>query len=133
MASSAWCYVALIYLYGQPCIMYVSSYWRFASTWAAACMSCIDVHTGILTDMLMAFGFMLMPVISWSLFSVWFFWDNQFIMYRSGPGLYIIYTLYWWMCSMMYCNQWDNVATSLPIIVTNGLLSVITYSSLGKQ
>ena len=56
-------------------------------------ISSIDVHICIFTDVLMAHTFMFMPVICWSLFSVWLLWDNQSAMYRSGPGLYIMGTL----------------------------------------
>ena len=56
-------------------------------------MSSIDGHTSIFTDVLMACKFMFVPVISQSLLSAWLFWENQ-SMYRSGPGLYIIHTLY---------------------------------------
>ena len=64
------------------------------SSRVVACMSPVDVYTSIFTNVLMACTLMIMPVISWSLFSVRF-WDNQSAIYRSEPGLYMMYTLYW--------------------------------------
>ena len=81
----------------------------------------------------MAHIFMFMPVISWFLFSVWLFWDNQSAMYRSWLCLYKMHTQYWWMCSIMCYKCWDSLATSLLTIATNGLWSVITHTSLAKS
>ena len=67
------------------------------------------------------------------LISVWLFQDNQSAMYRSGQTLYIMHTLYLCMFTMIHCNQWDNVATSLLIIATNGLLSVTTHTSFANS
>ena len=58
----------------------------------------------ICTNVLMACMFIFMLVISWTLFSTSLFWDNQSTMYRSGPGFYMICTLYCWMHSMMHCK-----------------------------
>ena len=44
--------------------MYDSSFLRSASYLVATCMSSIDVHTGIFTDVLTGSMFMPMPVIS---------------------------------------------------------------------
>ena len=66
----------LTLLCGQPC--------RSVSCWVAACTSSTHVHNSISTGVLITCMFMLMPVISRSLFSVWLFWDNQSIMYRLG-------------------------------------------------
>ena len=78
------------FLCGQPCIMYNFSLCRSVSSRVAACMSSIDAHTGIFTDVIMACTFIFMPVISWSFISVWLLWDSQSAMYRSHPSLYII-------------------------------------------
>ena len=75
------------------------------------------VYTGIFTDMLMAPSFILMPVISSSLFSKWLFQDCHCVMYRSGPGLY----------------HSDNVATSLLSIATKSSWSVIMHTYLTNQ
>ena len=111
----------------HPFIMYVFSFWRSVSFQIAAYMYFIDVHTGMFTDVMIACTFMFLSVISWSLFSLWLSWDNQSTVYRSRPGFYIIHTLYWWMCSMIHCNHWDNAATSLMIITNNGL-SLVDYT-----
>ena len=63
---------------------------------------------------------------------VWWFWDKQSAVCRSGPGLHIRHTLYWWMHSMLFCKCWDQVATSLLIIDTNGLRSVMTDTSFSR-
>ena len=62
--------------------------------------------------------------------SGWLFWDNPSAMYKSGPGLYIMHTLYWQMHNMVHCKCWDNMATSLQIIATNGLSSLMMHTSL---
>ena len=67
------------------------------------------------------------------LFSAWLWWDYQSAIYNSGPGLFKMCMLYWCMCSIVHCNHWDNIAMSLLTIATNGLCSVVTYTSLAKQ
>ena len=67
------------------------------------------------TDVLMTLTFMFMPVISLSVFA-WLFWDSLSVMHGSGPGLYIMHTLYCCILSKMHCNCWDNMATCLPSI-----------------
>ena len=62
---------------------------------------------------------MLIPAISWFLFSVWLFQDNQSTMYRSEPGLYIMCTLHWCILSIMYCNAetaWWLMYWVLPLM-----------------
>ena len=41
------------FLHVQHCIIYVFSSWRGASSCVSVCMSCIDVYTGMFTDVLM--------------------------------------------------------------------------------
>ena len=64
---------------------------------------------------------MLIPAISWSLFSVWPWPDSQSAMYRSGIGLYNMSTLYHWICSIMHGSLCDRVAMCvcwpLPLMV----------------
>ena len=57
--------------------MYDFSFCRLAPSSAATCMSSIDVHNGIPTAVLMAFTFIFIPVISWSLSSVSLFLESQ--------------------------------------------------------
>ena len=102
--------VHFVFLCRQPCIMHDFSFWGSASSQVTACMYSYEVHTGIFSNVLMTCMFMFMSVDSWSLFSVWLLWNNQFTIYRSLPGLYIMCTLYWWMHSMMYCKHWNNMA-----------------------
>ena len=99
----------------------------------ATCMSFMDVHTGIFTVVLVAFTLSSCQWFFLSLSSVWFFLDSQFVMYRSGPELYIMQTPSWCMQSIICCNCWDNMATSLLRIATNDLWSVMTHNSLTKQ
>ena len=89
----------------QPCIIYVFTFCRWVSSHVANCMSSMDVHTEIFNDVLMALTFIIIPAISWSLFFVWLFQDSQSTTYRSGPGLYMMYTLYWCILSTTHCNH----------------------------
>ena len=102
--------------------------YRLTSWWVASCISSMDVHIGIFTDVLMACTFMFMPMISLSLFSVQLFRDNQPTVYRCGPGLYTMDALYWSMCSMMCCKCWDSVETSLLIIAINVLCITVMWN-----
>ena len=101
------------FFYCQPCIIYTFSSWRCAPINVVVCMSCMDVHTSMFTEVFMAFMFTLISTISWSLFSAWLLWGSHSMMYKSGPGLSIMYTLYWCIYSIMHCNHCDSVATSL--------------------
>ena len=71
--------------------MYNFSLLRSASCWVATCMSSMDVHVRIFTDVLMACTFMFMGVISWSLFSGWLFWITSplytGLVYKACPIL----------------------------------------------
>ena len=116
----------------QLCIMHDFSLCRSASLMVAACISSIDKNIGMSTALLVACMLMLMPVISWSLFSTCLFQDDQSTMHNQ-PDLYKMHTLYWRMPSLMQCNHWDSVATPLLIIITNGLWSIILHTSLPKQ
>ena len=73
--------------------------------------------------------FMFIPGISSSLFSLWFWLDSQSSMNRSGPGLYIILILYWWILSSMHCSLWDNVAMSFENCHQGFVVSFYTYIS----
>ena len=63
--------------------------------------------------------FMLRPHISLSLFSSWFWHDNQSAINSSRSDLYSMHTLYWCIFRIMHWRHCDSVATSLPIIITN--------------
>ena len=62
-----------------------------------------------------------MLVISTSLFFVWFCPESQSVMYRCGPGFYVMHTLYCWILKRMHCSHWDSVVVPFLIIVTNDL------------
>ena len=113
--------------------MCVCSICSFASIVIAFLMSSIDVYTGMSIVILSECLLMLIQANSWSLLSVWLWWDSKSTMYRFGPGLYKLCMLYWWMCSIMDCSHYDRVVMSLLTIATNGLWSVITFTSLVKQ
>ena len=123
----------LSFLSDYPCIIYDFHFYMWVSSYVAACMSSMDVYKGILTDVWMVFTFLLIPVISWSLFSAWLFWDSDSIKNTSGPSLYMTCTLYWCILSIMHCNFGDSMATSLLSSATNSLLSVMMHTSLVKQ
>ena len=65
----------------------------------------VDEHTGIFTDVLIAFTFMLIPVISWSMFFTWLFWENKSAIYRFGPGF--VYDMHPVLVffSIIHCNH----------------------------
>ena len=86
--------------------------WRCWSGDVASCSSCIVMHSGMLEVDCIALILICMPVISSSLFSQWFCLDNQSAMKRSGPGLYMILTLYWCIPSRICCSLCVNVTTS---------------------
>ena len=50
-------------------------------------------------------------------------------MYRSGPGLYMIWILCWWILSWMHCYHWDSIVASFLNIATSSLWSVIAFTS----
>ena len=116
-------------LCGKPCMTYNSSSCVCASLAVASHISHIDVHTGRSTAVLIVLMSMLRLHISLSSFSSWLCHDNKSAINSPGPGLYSMCTLYWCMHRIMHCMHCDNDATSLPIIDTNGLWSVMMYST----
>ena len=104
----------------SPALYLTISSCRCASSCVAACMSSMNVYTDMVTELLIAFTFILTPAISWSLFSAWLIQDNQSMVYKSGLVLYMMCTLNWCIHSIMYGNCWDNMITSLLSIATNG-------------
>ena len=113
-------------LLGHPCMAYSIRCWRCWSWDVASCTPCIVIHFGMLVIDCIALILVYMPVISSSLFLPWLCLDSQSAMNRSGPGLYIILTLYW-------CILCDNVPTSFLKMATSGLWSMIILIYLTKQ
>ena len=99
----------------------------------ACCNCCIVMQSGMFVVICLVSIFNCMPGISASLFSVWFCLESQSVMNRSGPGLYMILTLYWCILSRIHCILWGNVAVSFLKIATSGLWSVIILTSVAKQ
>ena len=131
-----WCFIlcsTLSFMCGQLCIVYDFSFCRFAFSQVAVGIFSVDVHTGIFTDVLIAYMFMLMPVISWFFFSVWLFQHSQSAMYSSEPCLYMMHTQYYWMCIKMHHSHWNSMTTSLLIIADCGLWSVLVHTFSVKQ
>ena len=62
-----------------------------------------------------------MSSISAYLFSLCFYLESQFAMNISGPGLYMILTLYVCILSRIHCNLCDGVATSFLNTSTRSL------------
>ena len=118
---------------GKPCIIYAFCFCSYVSSPVAACMSSMDVHTALYTDMQIALKVKFIPVISWSVYSLWLFRDSQSTMYKSGWGLYMMCTLYWCIHSIMHYNCWGSVATSLLNIANKGFWSVMMHTSLMKK
>ena len=90
------------------------------------------MQSGMFVVVCMTSIFNCMPGISASLFSVWFCLESQSAMNRSGPGLYLILTLYWCILSSLHCILCDNGATSFLKIATSSLWPVIILTSLTK-
>ena len=120
-------------LSGQPEIIIPFSCCRWLSSDDACCISATDTHSGIsVADCLMS-TCISMPLIGLSFPSVWLCLDSQSAIKISGPGLYMIWTLYWWIFNSMHCMCYDNVATSFLNIDASGLWSAIMSTSLPKQ
>ena len=96
-------------------------------------MSFVFMCVGITVVMMMEMMPIFMPAISSSVFSAQFGPDSQSAIYNSGPGLYIMYILYWWICRRMHLSCWERVDTSFLNIMTVGWCSVITFTSFTKQ
>ena len=109
---------SLSLLSGQPVIIIPFSCCRWLFSDDAYCISAIDTHSGISIAVCMASTLMSMPFIGLSFPSVQLCLNSLSAMKISGTGLYIIWTLYWWIFNSMHC---DNVATSFLNIDTNGL------------
>ena len=108
-------------LSGQPVIIISFSCCRWEFSDNAHCISAIDMHFGISIAVCMASTHMSMPFIGLSFPSVWLCLDSQSAIKISGPGLYMIWTLYWWIFNSMHCMHYDNVAAYFLNIDTNGL------------
>ena len=100
----------IIFLCSQLCMIYALRSCRCASLAVAFCISFMDVHTGRSAAVLIVLTFMLRPPIS--------------LCFLHG---------YWCISRIMHFRHYDSVATSLPIIVANGVWSVMTYTSHAKQ
>ena len=99
-------------LSGQPEIIISFSCCRWLSSDDACCISAIDTHSGISVTVCIASTCTSMPFIGLSFPSVWLCLDSQSAMKISGPGLYMIWTLYWWIFNSIHYIHCDNVATS---------------------
>ena len=118
---------------GHPAIINFFNCWWWSSCHDACCISAMDMHSGMSIEFCMAFTCMSMSFIGLSLPSTWLFLDSQSTMKISGPGLYIIWTLYWWNFSSMHCICCNSVATSFLNIAISGLWFVMMSTSLPKQ
>ena len=118
---------------GHPLKICSFSCCKWLSSDAAHCSSCIIMHSGMFIVVCMVLMCTCIPGISLSLFSLWFCLETQSAMKRSGPGLYIILTLYWLILRRIHYSLCDSVTTSFVNIVTSGLWSVISLPSLVRQ
>ena len=117
----------------HPLIVYLCSICILCSSSVVFCMSSMDVHMGISTDVLMLCVLIFMHDIYWSQLPMWLWHDSQPPIYSSVPGLIKIHTLYWFICSMMYCIHCNNVATSLLDMAITSLWSLIMNISFVMQ
>ena len=88
---------------------------------------CIFMQFGMFVVVFMASTFNCMLHISSSLFSLWFCLKIQFAVKRSGPGLYMIVTVYCCILGRIQCILWDSVATSFLKVATSGLCIILTF------
>ena len=120
-------------LSSQPEIIIHFSCCRWLSSDDAYCISAIDTHSGISVMVCITSTCTSMPFIGLSFPSVWLCLNSQSAMKISGPGLYMIRTLYWWIFSRMHCMHCDKVATSFLNIYTSSSQSVISSTLVLKQ
>ena len=59
--------------------------------------------------------------------------DSHSAMERSGPDLYSMSILCWWILSSVYWKHCDNNATSFLNIVTSGFWWAMMLTTLAKQ
>ena len=74
----------------------------------ASCSSCVVIHSGLFVVDCTALIFIHKTAISLSLFSLWFCLDIQSAINRSGPGLYMILTLYWCILNRIHWSLCDK-------------------------
>ena len=118
---------------GQPLIILSLSCCRWSSCEVACCNCCITMQSGMFVVVYMASTFNCMSGISSSIFSLWFCLESHLAMNRSGPGLFMILTLYLCILRRIHCILWDSIATSFLKIATSALWSVIILTYLAKQ
>ena len=97
---------------GHPAIMQFFNHWMWLSCADACCISAMDTHAGMSVALGMVSTYISMSFIGLSFPSIWLYLDNQSTIKILGPGLYIIWTLFWLMFSNMHWMHCDNVATS---------------------
>ena len=103
-------------------------------SWDVASFSLLNVmHSGTLIINCMALMLICMPLISLSLFSLWFCLGSQSAMNKSGLGLYMILTLYWCILNRIHRSLCNSVTTSFWNMMMNDLWSMVVLTSLAKQ
>ena len=125
-----WCNCSLAC--GQPVIIKCCSLCKCSSCLVACWIYCMDMHSDISVATCTTSTLMSNPLITLFLFSWWLCWDSQCAIQISGPGLYIVLILYWWILRMMHLILWDSVATSFLNMATRGLWSVYYSYISGK-
>ena len=118
---------------GHPAMIRFFNFWRWLSCVDACCITATDMHSRMSVALCIASTQMSKSFIGLSLPSMWLYLDSQSAINISGPGLYMIWTLYWWTFYNIYWIHCDNVATSFLNIAMSGLWSVMTSTSLPKQ
>ena len=107
----SWCRWS--FLPGQPVIIKPFNHCRCSAYTVACWIWCMDIHSGTLVIICTTSTFMSIPCIASSLFFQWLWWDSQFAIKISGPHLYKIWTLYWWIFRSIHWIHCDRVAASL--------------------
>ena len=117
----------------QPTCSYVFRCWRCSSC-TDVCWICeMEIHSRTSVTLCMASILISISLMGLSFPSSWLCYHSQYAINISGPGLYIIWTLYWWIFNRMCCMHCNSVATSFLNIATNGLWLVMMRTSLAKQ
>ena len=122
-----WSYVNVkqIFCAWLTCNYNIFRCWRCSSSTIVCWICDMDIHSGMSVVLCMASTLMSMSWISSSLPSLWLCCESQSAINISGPGLYRIWTLYWWIFNRICCMHYDSIAVSLLNMATNGLWSGI--------
>ena len=118
----------LIFCAQPTCNYNVFRCWRCLSC-ADVCLICeIEIHSGMSFMLCVVSILISISLMGLSFPSSWLCCDSQSAVNIFGPGLYRIWTLYWWIFNRMCCVHFNSVAMSFLNIATNGLWLVMMWT-----